>query len=50
MRVLIKTGILKDHYGLYQGMQAHDRRRILMDVLGRRTEVIVDADAVEIAA
>jgi transcription antitermination factor NusG len=50
MRALINKGAFQGQIGLYQGMQANDRKRVLLDILGRKTEVIVAADAVELAA
>jgi len=47
VRVAIKRGAFRGQVGLYAGMQAADRKRVLLDILGRKTEVIVGADAVE---
>jgi transcriptional antiterminator RfaH len=42
-RVRILHGSFQGLYGLYDGMVGHDRERILIDLLGRKTAVVLPA-------
>jgi transcription antitermination factor NusG len=48
--VTTRRGLFAGHVGLYEGMLAHNRVRVLFHVLGRQTRVEVDRDALERAA
>jgi transcriptional antiterminator RfaH len=41
--------VLADCLGLYDGMTDRDRVTILLDLLGRKVRVLVDAQAVAVA-
>lgn len=40
-RVKITGGQFEGHQGIYQGMSAKDRQKVLLDVLGRKTPVLI---------
>ena len=48
--VLVKVGVMRDHYGIYQGMTARQRLRVLFNLLGRTVEIEVKASQVEAVA
>lgn len=47
--VRVLDGVFADCLGLYEGMRDSDRVAILLDLLGRKVRVTVDADAVAAA-
>ena len=48
-KIRILDGAFADCLGLYEGMRDSDRVAILLDLLGRKVRVTVDADAVAVA-
>jgi transcriptional antiterminator RfaH len=48
-RVRVTEGLFADQLGLYEGMTDGDRARILLDLLGRKVRVTVDAEIVAVA-
>lgn len=48
-RIRILGGALVDSTGLFDGLADHDRVLILLDMLGRKVRVLLDADAVAAA-
>src|SRR5262245_12309539 len=48
-KIRIIEGVFADCLGLYDGMTDHDRVTILLDLLGRKVRVLVDAEAVAAA-
>jgi transcriptional antiterminator RfaH len=48
-KIRIVEGVLADCLGLYNGMTDRDRVTILLDLLGRKVRVLVDAEAVAVA-
>jgi len=48
-KIRIIEGVFADCLGLYDGMTDHDRVTILLDLLGRKVRVFVDAEAVAAA-
>lgn len=48
-RVRVVDGVFADSLGLYEGMRDADRVAILLDLLGRKVRVMVDAGAVSAA-
>ena len=48
-RVRVSEGVFADQLGLYEGVSDSDRARILLDLLGRKVRVTVDADLVAVA-
>jgi len=47
--VRVLTGVFAENLGLFDGMADHDRVAILLDLLGRKVRVILDADMVAVA-
>jgi transcriptional antiterminator RfaH len=47
--VRVLDGVFADSLGLYEGMKDSDRVAILLDMLGRKVRVTVDAEAVAAA-
>lgn len=45
-KVRVLTGAFMDNAGLFNGMADHDRVSILLDMLGRKVRVLLDADLV----
>jgi transcriptional antiterminator RfaH len=48
-KVRILTGAFMDSAGLFSGLADHDRVAILLDMLGRKVRVLLDADMVAAA-
>ena len=48
-KVRVLGGAFMDNVGLFDGMTDHDRVAILLDVLGRKARVLIDADLVAAA-
>jgi transcriptional antiterminator RfaH len=48
-KVRVLAGAFMDSAGLFNGMAAHDRVSILLDMLGRKVRVLLDADMVAAA-
>jgi transcriptional antiterminator RfaH len=48
-KVLVLAGAFMDNAGLFDGMADHDRVSILLDMLGRKVRVSLDADMVAAA-
>jgi transcriptional antiterminator RfaH len=48
-KVLVLAGAFMDNAGLFDGMDDHDRVAILLDMLGRKVRVHLDADLVAAA-
>src|SRR6185437_3824772 len=48
-RVRVLAGAFMDNAGLFSGMADHDRVAILLDMLGRKVRVLLDADMVAAA-
>lgn len=48
-KVRVLDGVFYDCLGLYDGMADRDRVAILLDLLGRKVRVVVDADSVAVA-
>jgi len=48
-RVRVLAGAFMDNAGLFDGMEDHDRVSILLDMLGRKVRVHLDADMVAAA-
>jgi transcriptional antiterminator RfaH len=48
-RVRVLAGAFTDNAGLFNGMADHDRVSILLDMLGRKVRVLLDADLVAAA-
>jgi transcriptional antiterminator RfaH len=48
-KIRILEGVFADCFGLYDGMPDRDRVTILLDLLGRKVRVVVDAEAVAAA-
>ncbi len=48
-KVRVLTGAFMDNAGLFNGMADHDRVSILLDMLGRKVRVLLDADMVAAA-
>ena len=48
-RVRVLAGAFMDSAGLFNGMADHDRVSILLDMLGRKVRVLLDADMVAAA-
>jgi transcriptional antiterminator RfaH len=45
-KVRVLAGAFMDNAGLFNGMEDHDRVSILLDMLGRKVRVLLDADLV----
>jgi transcriptional antiterminator RfaH len=48
-KVRVLTGVFMDSAGLFSGLADHDRVAILLDLLGRKVRVLLDADMVAAA-
>ncbi len=48
-KVRVLAGAFMDNVGLFNGMADHDRVSILLDMLGRKVRVLLDADLVAAA-
>lgn len=48
-RVRVLAGVFMDNAGLFNGMADHDRVFILLEMLGRKVRVLLDADLVTAA-
>jgi transcriptional antiterminator RfaH len=48
-KVRVLTGAFMDNTGLFNGMADHDRVSILLDMLGRKVRVLLDANMVVVA-
>jgi transcriptional antiterminator RfaH len=48
-KIRVMDGVFSDCLGLYDGMPDRDRVAILLDLLGRKVRVLVDADSVTVA-
>lgn len=48
-KVRVLAGALMDNAGLFDGLADHDRVSILLDMLGRKVRVLLDADMVAAA-
>lgn len=48
--VLVTSGTFKGHHGIYQGMSSKDRQKVLLDYLGRKTPVLIQRGALQLAA
>ncbi len=48
-RVRVAAGAFADCLGLYEGMTDHERITILLDLLGRKVRVTLDAELIEAA-
>jgi transcriptional antiterminator RfaH len=48
-KVRVLVGAFMDNAGLFNGMEDHDRVSILLDMLGRKVRVLLDADMVTAA-
>jgi len=47
--ISIRRGAMQGVAGLYQGMAPNERCRVLLNLLGRKVQVLVDADNLEVA-
>jgi transcriptional antiterminator RfaH len=45
-KVRVLDGVFSDCFGLYEGMPDRDRVAILLDLLGRKVRVLVDAESI----
>ena len=45
-KVRVVDGVFTDCFGLYEGMSDRDRVAILLDLLGRKVRVLVDAESI----
>jgi len=48
-KVRVLDGVFTDCFGLYEGMPDRDRVAILLDLLGRKVRVLVDAESIAAA-
>jgi transcriptional antiterminator RfaH len=48
-KIRVRDGIFSDCLGLYDGMPDRDRVAVLLDLLGRKVRVLLDAEAVAAA-
>ena len=48
-KVRVLDGVFTDCFGLYEGMSDCDRVAILLDLLGRKVRVLVDAESIAAA-
>ena len=48
-KVRVLAGAFMDNAGLFNGLADHDRVSILLDMLGRKVRVLLDADMVAAA-
>ena len=48
-KIRVVGGAFCDCYGLYDGMSAHERVAILLDLLGRKVRVVLDPQTIEAA-
>ena len=45
-RIEVVEGVFRTRFGLYEGLGDAERVRILLDLLGRKVRVVLDADAI----
>ena len=48
-KVRVRRGAFGDNLGLFEGMSDRERVTILLDLLGRKVRVVMDAEAIEAA-
>ena len=48
-KVSVLAGAFQDCFGLYEGMSGRDRVMVLLDLLGRKVRVVLDAEFIEAA-
>ena len=48
-KVSVLAGAFQDRFGLYEGMSGRDRVMVLLDLLGRKVRVVLDAEFIEAA-
>lgn len=48
-KIRLLEGVFTDCFGLYEGMPDRDRVTVLLDLLGRKVRVLVDAESVSAA-
>jgi transcriptional antiterminator RfaH len=48
-KVRVRGGAFGDNFGLFEGMGDRERVTILLDLLGRKVRVVMDAEAIEAA-
>ena len=46
---MLSRGAFQDCFGLYEGMSGRDRVMVLLDLLGRKVRVVLDAEFIEAA-
>ena len=46
-KVRVRCGAFGDNFGLFEGMSDRERVTILLDLLGRKVRVVMDAEAIE---
>ena len=48
-KVCVLAGALQDSLGFYEGMSGRDRVAVLLDLLGRKVRVVLNAECIEAA-
>jgi transcription elongation factor/antiterminator RfaH len=46
-RIRIKQGSFEGHFAVFEGMNGHDRSRVLLDLLGRKVVVVINKSDVQ---